>query len=59
MRLSLVTGTPFTCACIKCGKRGFAGDNVQTYFADLDGKAFVDYYCEECAKPLQDFTENA
>ena len=35
----------FTCICIKCEKV-LKGKELK--FADLDGKAFVDYYCENC-----------
>lgn len=52
MNLQPVTGKPFTCVCIRCGHRITAGDVERKAFADLEGKAFVDYYCADCAEKL-------
>ena len=54
MKLKRVTGRVFTCTCVGCGRNMHAGDwsddNAQpeTVYADLDGRAFVDYYCAAC-----------
>ncbi len=54
MRFALVTGQPFTCVCVGCKKLTRAGDNVGPTFADLDGVAFVSYYCEPCKRKALD-----
>ena len=38
----------FTASCIRCGKR-YSSDRL---LADIEGKAFVDYYCEPCVRDL-------
>jgi len=59
MRFKLVTGPVFSITCLGCGEHNQAGsesyrsaatgrldgrpDNI---YADLDGEAFVAYYCE-------------
>ena len=61
MRMHIVTGTPFTVKCVNCGVRVLAGGSFTSHganevpfgtqrpvYADLDGKPFVDYYCEPC-----------
>lgn len=59
MRLQSVTGVPFTAPCKGCGKRKvFGGSSTplpftvlhRNGFADLDGKAYEDYYCGECVE---------
>jgi hypothetical protein len=37
----------FSCVCIDCNKAILPREPRK---ADLDGKPFVDYYCEKCAK---------
>lgn len=50
MNLQLVTGRKFSCACVACKRRLEAGtDSREHVYADLDGRAFVDYYCALCA----------
>lgn len=41
---------PLTFACIRCGHR--FQQNRKLIYADLEGKAFVDYYCEDCTVPF-------
>ena len=48
MRFTLVIGKPFTCVCVRCKAITRAGDGCGPMWADLDGEAFVDYYCEPC-----------
>ena len=47
MRMSKVTGPPFTCACIRCGTR--MQTDREAVSADLDGVPFRAYYCNKCA----------
>ena len=44
-------GREFCAVCCACGKvmNGYQ-QAPETIFADLDGKAFSAYYCEDCAK---------
>jgi len=35
-----------TVSCVRCNAR----ERLSDVFADLNGEAFVDYYCEPCAK---------
>ncbi len=49
-RVELVSGTPFRVTCIACQKQGYS--DRQPFYADLDGKPWVDYYCEPCADRL-------
>jgi len=46
MKLQKVKPPKMLYTCIKCGKK------TPEVYADLDGKPFVDYYCEECTKSL-------
>lgn len=41
----------FNCVCIFCGK-AMATTHEKVY-ADLKGRPFMDYYCEECKKSLE------
>lgn len=38
-----------TVSCVKCSRRV----RLSEVWADTEGKAFVDYYCEACAKSLE------
>jgi hypothetical protein len=37
---------PFTAICKHCGQKLYSARD--TIFADLEGKAFEDYYCKPC-----------
>ena len=58
MKLQPVTGPTFTAECKGCHKRlCFGGDPSLPFarqhsggFADLDGKAYEDYYCANCVR---------
>lgn len=56
MRMMLVPKTPaFFFKCIKCGKVYHSTHDEALFinvYADLDGKAFTDYYCEICRNVL-------
>lgn len=41
-------GSNFAAACYHCGARLWSGDG--DVWADLDGPAFLAYYCEPCKK---------
>jgi hypothetical protein len=53
MNLQPVTGTPFRITCKECGVNYWAGDiqtgSPTTIYADLNGRAWKDYYCAMCA----------
>lgn len=64
MKLVKVSGQPaFRYTCVRCQKVGEVGLTSPNYrgevekradvFADLEGKPFVDYYCEKCASELR------
>lgn len=48
MKLKEVESNRFIFVCFQCGKR------AQKVYANLDGKAFVEYYCQACVdkKPV-------
>ena len=50
MKLVKVTGKAFTITCVKCGKRTYS--DTKQFYADTEGKPFVDYYCETCSPVL-------
>ena len=56
MRMMLVNKVPaFTFRCIKCGNKYHTIHDSHLFhqvYADLDGKAFKDYYCEVCKNLL-------
>jgi uncharacterized protein YlaI len=61
MNLQKVIGNPFTVTCIKCGKKAMTGDETKdgqgriitsVFYADLKGKPFKDYYCNDCANEI-------
>ena len=54
MLLTNVTGTPFTCVCVRCKCITRAGDGCGPVYADLDGTPWVDYYCEPCARAAKE-----
>lgn len=47
MRLRFVNGPGFRFICMRCGKHF---DRADVRYADLDGKAFTDYYCGSCVE---------
>jgi hypothetical protein len=52
-------GTPFICTCISCGKRLQSNrQDLGLLFADLDGKPFLDYYCQECKEKREQPLKN-
>lgn len=57
MRFEPVTGRVFWIDCCRCGARLPAGDYFASgeamVYADLDGEAFVAYYCRGCKKILE------
>lgn len=56
MKLQPVFGVPFTATCKACGERKLFGGSQEPLpfggfahgYADLEGKAFEDYYCDGC-----------
>lgn len=64
MKFALVTGPAFTVECVVCHRTAVAGDqpwrsasngelvDPEKVYADIEGEAFKDYYCEQCAAKL-------
>jgi hypothetical protein len=52
MKLRLVKWFPsFRCTCTRCGFTVYTSMD-QPMYADLNGKAFVDYYCPDCVDAI-------
>lgn len=52
MRLVVVRDIPpFRALCMRCGV--YMDSRNKIFYADLDGKAFNDYYCGECKEELE------
>ncbi len=45
---NILKSSPFMVTCVGCGKRDYS--HLHQFYADLDGKAFTDYYCSSCAR---------
>jgi len=51
VEVSKKSANPFTATCIKCGHK--SQTDREQFYADTQGKPFVDYYCDKCGSEIK------